>query len=141
MALEAVLMDKFSAELASLLAALADPTRLRLVNLIAGGEVCVCHLVDVLGQKQSKVSRHLAHLRKAGVVAARREGTWMHYRLMPQPDPASAGLLRAALEALANLPGSEEERAALARMLCAPPLVQLAAGQAAGLTAAPSGQI
>ena len=54
--------------------ALADPTRLRLLNLIAGREVCVCYFVEILRTSQPKVSRHLAYLRKAGLVAARREG-------------------------------------------------------------------
>src|ERR1700678_480466 len=62
-------------------AALADETRLRLLCLIEGGEVCVCHLQDVLKTNQPKISRHLAYLRKAGLVEARRDGKWMHYRL------------------------------------------------------------
>ena len=78
-------------DLAPLFAALADRTRLRLLNLIAGHEVCVCYLVEVLGLSQPKISRHLAYLRKAGVVAARREGKWMHYRLVQPADaPAAA---------------------------------------------------
>ena len=63
--------------------ALADPTRLRIVNLLSGGELCVCHVVDALRVAQPKVSRHLAYLRKAGLVLARREGLWIHYRLAP----------------------------------------------------------
>ncbi len=70
--------------LAGLFAALADTTRLRLLNLMDGREVCVCYFVAVLGQSQPKISRHLAYLRRAGVVAARREGKWMHYRIVPQ---------------------------------------------------------
>jgi len=62
-------------------AALADETRLRLLCLIEGGEVCVCHLQDVLKTNQPKISRHLAYLRKAGLVEARRDGKWSHYRL------------------------------------------------------------
>jgi len=62
-------------------AALADATRLRLLNLIKGGEICVCHLQDVLQTNQPKISRHLAYLRKAGLVDARRDGRWTHYRL------------------------------------------------------------
>jgi ArsR family transcriptional regulator len=63
--------------------AFSDRTRLRLLNLLRGGETCVCDLVDVLGVSQPKVSRHLAYLRKAGLVVARKEGLWMHYRLAP----------------------------------------------------------
>jgi ArsR family transcriptional regulator len=62
-------------------ASLADETRLRLLGLIEGGEVCVCHLQAVLKTNQPKISRHLAYLRKAGLVEARREGKWSHYRL------------------------------------------------------------
>ena len=68
-------------ELALFYAALSDETRLRLVSLMKDGEVCVCHLQDVLKTNQPKISRHLAYLRRAGVVEARRDGKWMHYRL------------------------------------------------------------
>src|ERR1700731_4187413 len=61
--------------------AFADPVRLRLLNLLAEGEVCVCHLHEALELPQSTVSRHLAYLRKRGLVAGRREGLWVHYRL------------------------------------------------------------
>ena len=73
----------------NIFAALADPTRLRLLNLMAGREVCVCYFVEILRQSQPKISRHLAYLRKAGVVAARREGKWMHYRITPPADAAA----------------------------------------------------
>lgn len=63
--------------------ALADPTRLRLLSLLCRGERCVCELVDVIGQPQPKVSRHLAYLRHAGLVLTRRDGLWVHYRLAP----------------------------------------------------------
>ena len=68
-------------DLALFYAALADETRLRLLCLIQGGEICVCHLQDVLKTNQPKISRHLAYLRKAGLVESRREGRWTHYRL------------------------------------------------------------
>ena len=60
---------------------LADETRLRILNLIRHREVCVCQIVEALGLGQSKVSRHLAHLRNAGLVNDRREGLWMYYSL------------------------------------------------------------
>lgn len=63
-------------------AALADNTRLRLLNLMQDTEVCVCFFVEVIGTNQPKISRHLAYLRKAGIVAARRDGIWAHYRIM-----------------------------------------------------------
>lgn len=60
---------------------MADRTRLRLLNLMSGQEICVCYLVEVLRISQPKISRHLARLRRAGLVTARREGKWMHYRV------------------------------------------------------------
>lgn len=61
--------------------ALSDRTRLRILNLLQGGELCVCHIVSVLDVPQPTASRHLSYLRKTGLVIARREGLWMHYRL------------------------------------------------------------
>src|SRR5208283_4894336 len=89
-----------SFNLARLFAALSDPTRLRLLNLMDGREVCVCYFVEILRQGQPKISRHLAYLRKAGIVSARREGKWMHYRIVPQPDEAAASILTAVLASL-----------------------------------------
>ncbi len=63
--------------------ALADPTRLRILNLLDAGELCVCHIVGALRMPQPKVSRHLAYLRRVGLVLARRDGLWIHYRLAP----------------------------------------------------------
>ena len=74
--------------------ALGDRTRLRLLNLIGDDEICVCFFVESLGTNQPKVSRHLAYLRKAGVVTARREGKWMHYRIVEPSDPHAAEILR-----------------------------------------------
>ena len=97
-----------SSNLALLFAALADSTRLRLLNLMArdglmaGREVCVCHFVEILGQAQPKISRHLAYLRKAGIATARREGKWMHYSICAPADPSAASILAAVLAAFAN---------------------------------------
>lgn len=63
--------------------AFSDRTRLRLLNMLRTGETCVCDLVEVLAVPQPKVSRHLAYLRRAGLVTARKEGFWMHYSLAP----------------------------------------------------------
>lgn len=63
--------------------ALSDRTRLRILNLLRGGELCVCDLVNVLDVPQPTASRHLAYLRKAGLVLARKEGLWHYYRLSP----------------------------------------------------------
>jgi ArsR family transcriptional regulator len=80
-------------DLALLFAALADRTRLRLLNLMDGKEVCVCYFVEILGQSQPKVSRHLAYLRRAGIVAARREGKWMHYSIVVPKHVGAARIL------------------------------------------------
>ena len=61
--------------------ALSDRTRLRILNLLQSGELCVCHIVAVLDVPQPTASRHLSYLRKAGLVVARKEGLWMHYCL------------------------------------------------------------
>jgi ArsR family transcriptional regulator len=63
--------------------AFSDRTRLRILFMLRGGELCVCHIVDVLGVPQPKASRHLAYLRKAGLVRARKQGLWSYYRLAP----------------------------------------------------------
>ena len=102
-----------SINLAGLFAALADSTRLRLLNLMAGREVCVCYFVEILGQSQPKISRHLAYLRNAGLVAARREGKWMHYSICPVADPTARAVLAAALNALECDPRMHADRAKL----------------------------
>src|ERR1700683_469010 len=83
-----------SASLDVLFRALADPTRLRLLNLISNREICVCYFVEILGLSQPKISRHLAYLRRAGIVTARREGKWMHYRLSFLGDETAAAILK-----------------------------------------------
>ncbi len=104
-----------TARLAALFAALADPTRLRLLNLMQGREVCVCYFVEILGQSQPKISRHLAYLRRAGVVSARREGKWMHYRILRPEDTAEAAVLDAALATLAGDKRMQADRVRLER--------------------------
>lgn len=98
--------------------ALADGTRLRLLNLMGNDEVCVCYLVEALGMSQPKISRHLAYLRRAGIVAARREGKWMHYRLLPPQDSDAAGVLAAARAWLANDPEMRSDRSRLVKLCC-----------------------
>lgn len=79
--------------------ALGDETRLRIVALLAHGELCVCHLEQALGISQPNASQHLSVLRAAGVVAHRRVGTWVHYRLAPQADADCQAILRALVRA------------------------------------------
>lgn len=86
-----------SFNLVRLFATLADPTRLRLLNLMDGREVCVCYFVEVLKQSQPKISRHLAYLRNAGIVSARREGNWMHYSIVRPRDARACAILDATL--------------------------------------------
>lgn len=81
--------------LTRLLKALGDPTRLRMVALLAHGELCVCHLESALGLTQSNTSRQLSVLRAAGVVETRRDGAWVFYRLAPQLDELARAQLRA----------------------------------------------
>ena len=106
--------------LAGLFAALADTTRLRLLNLMAGREVCVCHFVEILGQSQPKISRHLAYLRKTGLVAARREGKWMHYSICTPANSAASSILAAVLAALNSDKLMQADRAQLAPACCTP---------------------
>ena len=76
----------------SIFNALADETRLRILNLLNEGELCVCDLMQVLKEPQSKISRHLAYLRRTGLVQGRKEGLWMHYRLS-RPTTKLFGML------------------------------------------------
>jgi len=82
--------------------ALSDDTRLRIVALLAHGELCVCHLEEALGLSQPKVSRHLAILRSSGVVDHRRDGTWVHYGLATQDDPECEAQLRSLVKTFAK---------------------------------------
>jgi ArsR family transcriptional regulator len=88
--------------LTTVYAALADPTRLRILSLLGDGEICVCHIHASLDVPQPTASRHLAYLRKSGLVEVRREGIWMHYRLAPQDNPVVASVVKAALHALTH---------------------------------------
>ena len=119
-------MGKKGADAELLFKALADGTRLRLLNLMGADEVCVCFFVEVLGVSQPKISRHLAYLRRAGVVEARREGKWMHYRVV---EPADEGARRVLGEVRAWLAADRElqrDRERLVKICCAPRLpVQL----------------
>ena len=99
--------------------ALADKTRLRLLNLLGNQELCVCYFVEILKQPQPKISRHLAYLRNAGIVEARREGKWMHYRIVTPPDEGVAQILRQTLEWLKADKAMQADSARLAKACCA----------------------
>src|SRR5512133_1851483 len=106
--------------------ALADRTRLRLINLIGDDEVCVCFFVEVLNTNQPKISRHLAYLRRAGMVSSRREGKWIHYRVIEPPDPHAANIFREVRTWLSNDEEMQRDREQLVQICCAPQMpVQL----------------
>jgi ArsR family transcriptional regulator len=109
-----------SFDLPRLFAALADRTRLRLLNLMNGREVCVCYFVEILDQSQPKVSRHLAYLRRAGIVTARREGKWMHYSIERPTDRDAAAILDATLASLASDRQMQIDLAQLGKACCRP---------------------
>lgn len=82
--------------------ALADPTRLRILSLLGDEEICVCHIHASLDVPQPTASRHLSYLRRSGLVEARRDGSWMHYRLAKIDNPVIAAVVDAALHALTH---------------------------------------
>ena len=90
-------------QMESLFKALADATRLRILGLLLAGEVCVCDIHESLKIRQSKASRHLAYLRRAGLVETRREGLWIHYRMGKLADPVLATISDAVRHALTHM--------------------------------------
>lgn len=104
--------------------ALADRTRLRLLSLMTLGEICVCFFVAVIDTNQPKISRHLAYLRRAGIVKARREGKWMHYSIAAPKDPNAVSVLDEVLTWLKNDSEMQRDRARLVKVCCAsqPPI-------------------
>jgi len=99
---------------------LADRTRLRLLNLMGESEVCVCYFVEILDLPQPTISRHLAYLRRTGLVSARREGKWMHYRIAFPECDCTRQLLKSALNCLAGDKTMQRDRERLGRACCAP---------------------
>ena len=107
-------------DLTPLFAALADRTRLRLLNLMNGREVCVCYFVEILRQSQPKISRHLAYMRRAGIVSARREGKWMHYSIELPSNPGTLAILEAALASFSSDRQMQSDLARLTKACCQP---------------------
>ena len=97
-------------ELAGLYGALADATRLRILGVLADGEVCVGHIHEALRLPQPTVSRHLMHLRRAGLVRTRRDGLWVHYRLADIADPSARAALSAAVHAIGHAPATRTDQ-------------------------------
>jgi ArsR family transcriptional regulator, arsenate/arsenite/antimonite-responsive transcriptional repressor len=100
--------------------ALADATRLRILALLAEGEVCVCHIHASLGVPQPTASRHLAYLRRTGLVTARRSGVWMHYSLAPLDSPIVAAVVASALHALTHADETSRDQARLRDAVAVP---------------------
>lgn len=100
--------------------ALGDITRLRLLNLMGEQEICVCYFVEILGQPQPKISRHLAYLRSAGIVKARRNGKWMHYRIVMPSHIGAAQILRQTLAWFKEDRAMQADRARLMKACCLP---------------------
>lgn len=98
-------------------AALADKTRLRLLNLMRNGEVCVCFFAETLETNNPKISRHLSYLKRAGLVTGRRDGKWMHYRIT-EPAKAAAEVFNATMNMLANDPEMRSDLKQLKNVCC-----------------------
>ena len=115
-------MTKPLTELEGLFKALADETRLRILGLLLTGEVCVCHIHESLRISQPKASRHLAYLRRAGLVETRRDGLWVHYRLAESPNPIVVTVRQAVAHALGHLDGIQRDAERLQKKTgcCAP---------------------
>jgi len=102
--------------LEDLFKALGDRTRLRILALLAADEVCVCNIHESLNLPQPTVSRHLAYLRKSGLVHTRRDGVWMHYRLAPPAERLAGSIVDAALHAVGHVPTVGSDRKKLSKV-------------------------
>ena|SRR5688500_797740 len=105
-------------ELDDFFAALADRTRLRLLNLMRDGEVCVCFFAETLGTNNPKISRHLSYLKRAGLVHGRRDGKWIHYSLNQPSDSVRAEMLASLLRSFETDPQMQSDRKALEKVCC-----------------------
>ena len=114
--------DKRLVSLEHTFKALADQTRLRIIGLLRAGEICVCDIHGSLALPQPTVSRHLAYLRKSGLVATRKEGLWVHYRLAELPDPVMQAVLDAVTHAIGHVSLGDRDRKRLASRIELTPL-------------------
>ena len=108
--------DKRLSSLEVLFKALADRTRLRILALLQAGEICVCDIHGSLDLPQPTVSRHLAYLRRTGLVLGRKDGLWVHYRLAPLPDPVMQTVIDAVNHALGHVESGEKDRRRLLKV-------------------------
>jgi ArsR family transcriptional regulator len=99
----------------TLLKALADVNRLRILALLGDAEVCVCHIHESLRLPQPTVSRHLAYLRRAGLVDTRRDGLWVHYRMAQPADESIRAALNAVIHALGHVGATRTDQRRLDR--------------------------
>jgi ArsR family transcriptional regulator len=97
---------------------LCDPTRLRILNLLHGGELCVCHFQEILGEPQVKISKHLAYLRTRGLVTSRKEANWMIYRLADQPSRELSANLACLQDCVHEDPVFRRDTARRAKVTC-----------------------
>lgn len=111
------------AEFELFFAALADKTRLRLLNLMREGEVCVCFFAETLETNNPKISRHLAYLKRAGLVVGRRDGKWMHYRINEPADAAIGKILGELLASFETDPQMQKDKEILTKVCCSPAAV------------------
>ena len=120
--------NNFNAEL--FFSALADKTRLRLLNLMRDGEVCVCFFAGSIGTNNPKISRHLSYLKRAGLVEGRRDGKWMHYRISEPKDENASKVLAATMKMLSEDREMQADRQRLVDFCCAPNAPVTIAGRA-----------
>lgn len=100
--------------------ALADRTRLRLLNLMRHGEVCVCFFAETIGTNNPKISRHLAYLKRANLVTSRREGKWMHYKINTPADPLAANVFSSTMDLLTSDAEMVTDLERLSEVCCSP---------------------
>jgi ArsR family transcriptional regulator len=96
--------------------AFSDRTRLRILHLLRGGELCVCDLVSVLNVPQPKVSRHLSYLRRSGLVQVRKDGLWCYYQLAPARNTFHTKLLDCLACCFQNVPEIQKDAIRLAKV-------------------------
>lgn len=101
-------------------AALADRTRLRLLNLMRDGEVCVCFFAETLNTNNPKISRHLSYLKRANLVSGRRDGKWMHYQISEPKNGKALEMFSNLMEILKEDEEMQTDRERLVNVCCAP---------------------
>lgn len=117
-------------------AALADRTRLRLLNLMRSGEVCVCFFAETLETNNPKISRHLSYLKRAKLVAGRRDGKWMHYRINEPTNKKAKEVFTGIMEMLNEDEEMQLDRKNLATVCCAPQLVGISSARKSNISGA-----